>query len=84
MAIKKCVYCKGEVPAERAMDVCNSCGRKVWGEKMFQAILDSTNSEMEKGNLELGRVSEGQMSSGAGEIQELHRKIQDANSPRKR
>lgn len=74
---KKCVYCKGDVPEERAMDVCNGCGRKVWGEKMFQAILDSTNSEMEKGNLELGRVGE---TSGPGEIQQMHQKLKDAQS----
>jgi len=54
----KCVYCKGEVPHERAMEVCDRCGVKVWGAKMFQAILDNTNKEKEKGNMELGRVSE--------------------------
>jgi hypothetical protein len=40
------------------MDVCDKCGHKVWGPKMFQAIIEGTNSEMSKGNLELGRVSE--------------------------
>jgi hypothetical protein len=80
VAPKRCVYCKGEVPEARAMDVCNSCGRRVWGEKMFQCILDSTNSEMEKGNLELGRVSESHSSSGAGEIQDLHKNLKDAQA----
>jgi uncharacterized UBP type Zn finger protein len=58
MVSKKCVYCNAEVPEDRAMDVCNSCGKSVWGEKMFQTILDNTNREMSKGNLELGRVGE--------------------------
>jgi len=58
MVKKCCVYCKGNVPEERAMDVCDSCGHKVWGQKMFKAIVENTNTEMSKGNLELGRVSE--------------------------
>lgn len=78
MAQKRCVYCKGDVPEERAMDVCDRCGRRVWGDKMFQAILDSTNTEKEKGNLELGRVSEA-ANSGAGEIQEMHRMLKDSH-----
>jgi RNA polymerase subunit RPABC4/transcription elongation factor Spt4 len=58
VAKKCCVYCRGIVPEERAMDVCDSCGKSVWGEKMFRTIIDNTNSEMAKGNMELGRVSE--------------------------
>ena len=58
MAIKCCVYCKGNVPEERAMDVCDRCGKAVWGERMFSAIIVGTNQEMAKGNLDLGRVSE--------------------------
>jgi uncharacterized UBP type Zn finger protein len=57
VAKKCCVYCKGNVPEDRAMDVCDRCGRGVWGDKMFQHILQGTNDQMAKGNLELGRVS---------------------------
>jgi hypothetical protein len=56
VAKKCCVYCKGIVPEERAMDVCDRCGRAVWGEKMFKTIIENTDKEMTKGNLELGRV----------------------------
>lgn len=73
---EKCVYCKGEVPLERTMQICDSCGIKVWGKKMFGAILNSTNCEKEKGNMELGRVSE---VGDAGSIQELHKKIGQSN-----
>lgn len=55
---KSCVYCKGSVPEDRAMDVCDNCGKSVWGEKMFKTIIENTNTEMAKGNLELGRVGE--------------------------
>lgn len=58
VAKKCCVYCKGDVPDDRAMDVCDRCGRAVWGPKMFETIIENTNKEMAKGNLELGRVSE--------------------------
>jgi len=58
MAPGKCVYCKGSVPEERVMQICDKCGCKVWGAKMFEAILKGTNSEAEKGNLDLGRVGE--------------------------
>jgi hypothetical protein len=58
MALGKCVYCKGSVPEERVMQICDRCGVKVWGARMFEAILKGTNSEAEKGNLELGRVGE--------------------------
>lgn len=54
----KCVYCCSEVPLERTMQICDRCGIKVWGEKMFKAILSSTECEKEKGNMELGRVSD--------------------------
>lgn len=72
---KKCVYCKNAVSDERAMDVCDHCGRKVWGDKMFKAILNNTNTEKAKGNMELGRVSE---SNDSGSIQEMHRMINDS------
>lgn len=58
MAPGKCVYCKGNVPEERVMQICDKCGVRVWGAKMFEAILKGTNSEAEKGNMELGRVGE--------------------------
>lgn len=54
----KCVYCCSEISTDRTMQICDRCGIKVWGEKMFKAILSSTETEKEKGNMELGRVSE--------------------------
>jgi uncharacterized UBP type Zn finger protein len=54
----KCIYCCSEISPDRTMQICDNCGIKVWGEKMFKAILNSTETEKEKGNMELGRVSE--------------------------
>jgi len=58
--MKKCIYCKGEISNESPIDVCKRCGVGVWGEKMFEAITNSVKDEKEKGNMELGRVSENQ------------------------
>lgn len=80
----KCTYCKGELTDGRAVEVCDSCGVKVWGPKMFKAIMDNMKTEQEKGNMELGRVSEGAETGSPGSIQEMHRKLQDANSAKRR
>ena len=55
---KKCIYCKTELQPDCVVDVCVRCGKGVWGERMFKAIVDSMTTEKAKGNLELGRVSE--------------------------
>jgi len=45
---KKCVYCRLEIQDKRALDVCNKC---VWGERMFNAILQGMNNADKKGDL---------------------------------
>ena len=37
---KKCIYCREPVDDERVVDFCDRCGKSVWGEKMFQTIID--------------------------------------------
>ena len=49
--IKKCIYCKKEIPYESVIDFCESCGKNVWGDKMFNAILK--NMEEAKNNEDL-------------------------------
>ena len=56
--VSKCVYCKESVPEDRIMEICDKCGCKIWGPKMFQAIIEGTNTEKRKGNMELGQVSD--------------------------
>lgn len=51
----KCVYCKGEV-SNNALDVCNKCGVRVWGDKMFNAIVSQMQASQERGDLNQGSV----------------------------
>jgi len=55
--MKKCVYCKQEIVDDRAVDVCDSCGNRVWGEKMFRAINRNMENAREKGDLHQGSIS---------------------------
>ncbi|MEK6824183.1 MAG: hypothetical protein AABY06_04065 [Nanoarchaeota archaeon] len=49
--VKKCVYCKNDISDKRALDVCDKCGVGVWGQKMFNAILQGMNDADKKGDL---------------------------------
>lgn len=48
---KKCIYCKGEITEDRAIDVCDSCGVGVWGKKMFNTIVRKMDDAREKDDL---------------------------------
>ena len=49
--VKKCVYCRDDIQDKRAIDVCDKCGVGVWGQRMFNTILQSMNQADEKGDL---------------------------------
>ena len=53
----KCVYCKGEVPEGSVVDVCRRCGIGVWGEKMFNAIVQNMEGAKDAGDLYQGSVT---------------------------
>lgn len=51
--VKKCVYCSKGIGEDSAIDVCTVCGRGVWGEKMFSAIVKNMEQARDKGDLVL-------------------------------
>jgi hypothetical protein len=40
----------------RAIDVCDICGVRVWGHKQFRAIISEAGCARERGDLEQGNV----------------------------
>jgi len=56
--VKKCIYCKNEIPESSVIDFCKRCGVGVWGEKMFQAIVESMEKSRDDGDLFQGSVSD--------------------------
>ena len=49
--VKKCIYCKCDVAEESVIDFCERCGKGVWGEKMFNAIIQNMEEARESGDL---------------------------------
>ncbi len=49
--VKKCIYCNSSISEDAVLDVCQECGVKVWGEKMFQAIVDNMEGARDNGTL---------------------------------
>jgi len=54
----KCMYCHTALENNVVVDVCRPCGLQVWGERMFNAILQNMNDAREKGDLYQGSVTQ--------------------------
>lgn len=48
---RKCIYCGSEVSHESVIDFCRRCGVGVWGEKMFNAIVQNMEEARDNGDL---------------------------------
>ena len=48
---KKCIYCGVDIPKESVIDFCSKCGKGVWGEKMFNAIVQNMEEARRKGDI---------------------------------
>ena len=49
--VKKCIYCGAEVSDSSVIDFCERCGKNVWGEKMFNAIVKNMETARANGDL---------------------------------
>ena len=54
--MKKCIYCGCGLSDESVIDFCEKCGHGVFGEKMFNAIVQNMNNARDKGDLHQGSV----------------------------
>ena len=52
--MKKCIYCKCAIPDESVIDFCERCGKGVFGEKMFSAIVSNMQEAEKRGDLHQG------------------------------
>ena len=52
----KCTYCKCPISDGSAVEVCDNCGTRVWGPKMFRAIKSNMEEARSRGDLEQGSV----------------------------
>ncbi len=57
---KKCIYCGKEISEESVVDFCAVCGKGVWGEKMFNAIIQNMEEARKKGDLGFTNVEKTQ------------------------
>ncbi len=55
--MKNCIYCKIKIADDVVVDVCKSCGHKVWGERMFNAIIKNMENARDVGDLYQGSVT---------------------------
>jgi hypothetical protein len=50
--MKKCIYCKQKVVSDDSViDFCERCGKGVWGENMFRAIVQNMQDAEKRGDL---------------------------------
>jgi hypothetical protein len=50
--MKKCMYCKCEVDDSSLIDFCERCGKGVFGEKMFNAIVQNMKDANSRGDFD--------------------------------
>jgi len=48
---KKCLYCGKELNSDSVIDFCEKCGVGVWGQKMFDTIVQNMENARERGDL---------------------------------
>lgn len=47
----RCVYCGADISDGRSMEICDGCGFRTWGRKMFETIKRNTDDARDNGDL---------------------------------
>jgi hypothetical protein len=55
---KRCIYCRELIDDSCVVDFCERCGKAVWGEKMYRAIIENMEKARDNGDLCHSRTSE--------------------------
>ncbi len=50
--MRRCIYCKVQVPDSSLMDFCERCGRAAFGDRLFETIKDNMTMANERGDLQ--------------------------------
>ncbi len=50
--MKKCIYCNCGISDQSVIDFCDNCGKGVFGEKMFNTIVQNMQEAKERGDLD--------------------------------
>jgi len=53
----KCLYCNIEVSPESVIEICENCGIKHHGPKLFKAIVQNMEQAKSRGDLDQGAVN---------------------------
>lgn len=53
--MKKCIYCKTDIEGDSVVDFCDRCGRSVFGDRMFNTIVQNMKDAERRGDLDQGR-----------------------------
>jgi uncharacterized UBP type Zn finger protein len=61
--VNKCIYCKIGLEDNSVFDVCTNCGHQVWGEKMYNAIIQNMSDARDSGDLYQGSVTDTSINS---------------------
>jgi rRNA maturation endonuclease Nob1 len=50
--MKRCIYCKQDLHDRSLIDFCERCGKKVFGDRMFNTILQNMQDADRRGDLD--------------------------------